>query len=595
MVPLHKFAHIIYKQPKIFRYDKPIDKIVGFDSEAYQSGATFMFCTSLSDVIAPDDLITTLFSDKYIGSNFVVWNLKYESGAILKVFPRHVLKTLQQKHEADIHYKGEQYSIQYIPHKRLRIKHGKKSVRFWDMAPFYGRIKLEKAASDYLNEHKDDIDPTLFSVPFVEANFEKIAKYCVQDAVLTQKLADLWIDKFQQTGIPVTSLYSEASISYTYISRKTEIVTPWEYWDNNRKLIQLAFESYEGGKFEITHRGCFTGYEYDISSAYPYEISRLLDIRKARIIYSRQYQPDASYGFLRCNIQVLDHFTHLPCGYFQKLRIYPAGSYYLTITKQEYDYIVDELPSSKVKIAILDGAWLVINHRHFPYGPIMQELYNEKTRWKKKDRITSNNYKIVMNGSYGKMAQCLPDGEGNYRAGQGWNPLYASIVTANTRIAVTRLQNLLGDACLAVHTDSVISTLRIPDKYIGTGLGKFELVEEGKGILVACGIYEINGQCALKGFRKNSITQILRENPGAYKIKLSLKHVESWIQAMAQGHDLDKINLFSDVPKILTLNCDTKRLWPSDVNSDMLLNDLQTSMPLVEHQKEPPNYWKENT
>jgi len=592
MVRLSNFNKVIYKQPKIYKFDKPLQKITGFDSEAFRNGSSFMFCTSLGDVIAPDMLIETLFTEKYASANFVVWNIKYESGAILKLFPKKVLLILQQDHIVQCRYGEHEYEIKYVPHKLLKIKrlHGK-MVRFWDMSPFYGRIKLDTAAKEYLKESKIDMNPELFTVEYVSEHFDDIAKYCVQDACLTERLSKLWIGKFEQTGIHVTSLYSEASISWTYISRKADIVTPWEYWNTNRKLIRLAFESYEGGKFEIMARGKFTGYEFDISSAYPYEISRLIDIRGAHIVHGKQYVPEAAYGFLRVRIEVLDPDVHLPCGIFRKLRLYPIGVYYLTITKQEYDYIVTELDNPKVSVEILDAEWIVKFKISYPYADIMHEIYKQKTYWKPRDRFRSNNYKIIANGFYGKMAQCIADGEGNYVAGIGWNPVYASVITANTRIAVTRLQNLLGDDCYAVHTDSVISKKPIPKHFIGKKLGDFEEVEKGDGILVACGIYEINGQFSLKGFKKKSIRKILEENPGKKKITLTTTYVESWLQAMAQNHLTDQINLFSDRPKILKLNCDTKRTWMNEVVSDDLLNTLQFSEPLIEHQTKLPEYW----
>jgi hypothetical protein len=616
MVRLSNFDKIIYKQPKIYRFDKPLQKIIGFDSEAFRDGSTFMFCTSLGDVITPDLLIETLFEPKYASANFVVWNLKYESGAVLKVFPRHVIKTLQQDHIVQCKYKDFDYEIKYVPHKLLKIKRiGGKMIRFWDMSPFYGRIKLDTAAKEYLKESKKDVDPELFTIEYVNAHFDEIAEYCIQDSCLTQRLAVLWIDKFEQTGIHVTSLYSEASISWTYISKKADIVTPWEYWDTNKRLIRFAFESYEGGKFEITARGRFTGYEFDISSAYPYEIANLVDIRDARIVHGSKYVSEAVYGFLRVRIEVKDPAVHLPCGIFRKLRLYPIGVYYLTITKQEYDYIVFELDNPKVSVEILDAEWIVKFKMSYPYREIMNEIYKQKTYWKPRDRFRSNNYKIIANGFYGKMAQCIADGEGNYNAGIGWNPVYASVITANTRIAVTRLQNLLGDNCYAVHTDSVICKKLIPDKFIGKNLGDFELVEKGDGILVACGIYEINGQFSLKGFSKKcytckgkgvikdkkcpaccgsgkqSIKNLLEENVDKKSIKLSSLHVESWMQAMAQNHGVSDINLFSTVPKILKLNCDTKRIWINEVVAGDLLNSLQYSEPLVERQLNPPDYW----
>jgi hypothetical protein len=598
MVRLSDFNKIIYKRPRLFQYGKSLEKIIGFDSEAYKDGSTFLFTTSLGDVFTPDTILDYLFSDTYAKANFVTWNLKYESGAILKVFPLKIIKRMQTHHEVSFTHKKYKYSLSYLPHKYFRLKRDNIVVRFWDIAPFYGRMKLESAASDYLQSHKlKGMNPQKFTREYVRIHFDEIVTYCIQDSVLTRKLADLWISTFEQTGILVSSLYSEASISFAYISRKADIVTPWEYWEHNRKLIRYAFESYEGGKFEVTVRGKFTGYEYDISSAYPYHISNLVDIRNATVIYSKQYQKSATYGYLRVKIHVDNPDIHLPCGIFKKLRIYPIGTYYLTITKQEYDYMRNEL---QVDVQIIDGAWIIVSRRLYPYRAVMKELYDQKQYWKSKDKQRSHNFKIVMNGFYGKMAQCIHTPEGTYLAGSGWNPLYSSVITANTRIQVTRLQNILKKSCLAVHTDSVISTRKIPRRFLGKELGKFELVTHGKGIIVACGIYEINGQSALKGFRVMreecpiTLTELMQENPNKKKIKLLMRHVESWTQAMAHNHEADTINVFDEeFPKDLTINCDTKRQWPCDMTTTDILNHRQRSTPLLEYQEQKPSYWKE--
>lgn len=593
MVRLQDFDKIFYREPRFFP-QKPLDNIVGFDSEAYRDGTPFMFCTSDAESIRPKELFDVIFSPKYEGSNFVTWNLKYESGAILKLIPRKQLKELQSTHKTTFSFSNRKFKIKYVPHKCLifrEIKFAGRVTKFWDISPFYGRTKLDTAAKLYLNAQKDDVDPNLFTTQYVDDNFKTIEQYCIQDATLTKSLADLWIKKFSTTGVPVTSLYSEASISFAYFSQHTEIVTPYEFWENNRTLLRYAFESYEGGKFEITQRGSFNGYEYDISSAYPNEIANLIDIRNADVIYSRTYCYEAVYGFLRVRVSFHDPEVRLPCGIFKKLRIYPTGTYFLTITKQEYDYITTRLPS--VNIDIISAAWIIVDRRTYPYREIVNELYDLKSKYKKIDPLRSKNYKIIMNGFYGKLAQCLENETGNYTAGQGWNPIYASVITANTRIAVTRLQNYLGPNCLAVHTDSIMSTVPIPESCIGTGLGTFEFVESGPIVLVACGIYEINGQCALKGFRKNSITKILAENPDKIKITLKTLHVESWLQAMAQNHDISSINLFSNIPKILKLNCDTKRIWPDDMTSTDFLTSRQKSSPLIERQDSYPNYWKD--
>jgi hypothetical protein len=89
------------------------------------------------------------------------------------------------------------------------------------------------------------------------------------------------------------------------------------------------------------------------------------------------------------------------------------------------------------------------------------------------------------------------------------------------------------------------------------------------------------------------LKKLLTDHPHTKQITLNLLHVESWIQAMAQNHSPDNINLFETVPKILTLNCDTKRLWPEEIDSTDLLTKFQSSHPLSVHEDKIPSYWKD--
>jgi hypothetical protein len=91
-----------------------------------------------------------------------------------------------------------------------------------------------------------------------------------------------------------------------------------------------------------------------------------------------------------------------------------------------------------------------------------------------------------------------------------------------------------------------------------------------------------------------TLTELMQENPNKKKIKLLMRHVESWTQAMAHNHEADTINVFDEeFPKDLTINCDTKRQWPCDMTTTDILNHRQRSTPLLEYQEQKPSYWKE--
>lgn len=576
---------LVYKKPRLNQDDKLIDKIIGLDSEAYTTGEPFMFCTPDED-IQPMDIPHIFFEERYLHANFVLYNMKYDSGALLYFLPRDVLHELWERNEV----KHDGYWYKYIPHKLLRISRSRSQfVSFWDISQFY-KMSLDKASQTYLQERKMDIRTKRFSPKFVKYFRGYIRKYCKRDAWLTQRLGQYLVDKLQSFDIITPSLYSCASVSFQYFRTNTSIVTAWRYYKYHEKLLRMACDSYEGGKFEVTHRGSFEGYEYDLTSAYPYEIANLVDINGAEVLYSKDYQQHATYGFLRCYISNLKD-KHIPCGFMDKnVRIYPAGGFFLTITKQEYDY----LREINVPVDILDGAWLFVNRVRYPYRKIIDRLFELKSQYKGKDAMLYYVTKVIMNSFYGKCVQVIKTPDGEQIAGAGWNPMYGSVITANTRIKVTRVQNLMADDCFAVHTDSVMTRSPIPDYLIKDGLGEFEFVDKGKGIIIACGMYQIGNTSAFKGFkakRGESWSNILSGNRKRKHIKYPILHVESWVEAMAKNHATDRINLFAEDVKKIDLNCDVKRLWKGKVTAGDLLDRFENSDHRVVMQLAPPKYW----
>jgi hypothetical protein len=520
----------------------------------------------------------------------VVYNLKYDSGAILQALSEFTLIQLWEAGEAF----EDGYHYTYIPHKLLRIRKGNIRVSMWDISQFF-HMSLDKASRTYLNKGKIDIRTKRFTRKYVERFWRSIAKYCIQDATLTKELADFLLKKLKSFEIFPTALYSCASLSFKYYSDNAKIVTSWRYWKHHRKLLKMACDSYEGGKFEVTARGRFTGYEYDLVSAYPAEIINLVDISRAEVEYTPKYQNDAIYGFLRCRINNLK-MCHLPCGIKRrkdKVRTYPAGDYYLTITKEEYDYIV----TLDVEIEIIDAAWLFVRTKRYPYRKTSLKLFKIKTDSKNKDLATYANSKTILNSFYGKTVQCIEQKDNTVVAGAGWNPIYGSIITANTRIKMTEMQNLLKEDCMAVHTDSVITKKPIPKSLITGKLGEFELVEKGEGIIIACGMYQIADACAFKGFIPNkgdSWFSILNQNRNRKKIPYKTLRVESWIEAMSKGHGKKTVNVFETFKKNIDLNGDTKRAWSKSAKGKDLLNSLELSFPLVHYETQPPKHWDDN-
>lgn len=609
-----------------------IETLVGLDSETLVSGAPFLFCFGDGRAVEPSELYDTLFR-YYKNTDFALWNMKFDSGSILYDLPAGAIiyeedgETIKRftpgKYElwttgkTTWFYKdrdgvAHEIFLEYIPHKYLKISINKFLwVKFWDICQFFAS-GLDAAAKKYLGEKKLEIETKKFTLEYYEKHKKKIVEYCARDADLTGRLGNFLLKKINEFGLRVTALYSQASVSFRFFQDNGEIIGIPRYFKRYPDFIRVVIDSYQGGKFEVQTRGYSPAlYEYDLTSAYPREIADLINIDRADILRSTVFQPEAVYSFMRVKIKITESVA-VPTGIMvQGTRVYAIGEYFVSVTKNEYLYY-KELGA---EITILDGWFLFIKDIEYPYRENVLKLFDLKSYYKEKgDAALTLLCKVMLNGFYGKFCQLIPDWKGVYKAGVGFNPIYAAVITANVRLKVCRIQNRYKDACLAVHTDSVIMTEPLDPSLVHKGiLGEFEYVDgPAPGVLVACGCYQIGDAGAFKGFEPRRVKQyggnpdeaavvgerdetwfeILKRYKGKTEIPYKALRVESWIEATSKGH-FDKINRFEIHPKNIALNADIKRIWKDDdLTGRDFLAGLIRSEPVVIVQSSPPEYWK---
>ena len=193
------------------------------------------------------------------------------------------------------------------------------------------------------------------------------------------------------------------------------------------------------------------------------------------------------------------------------------------------------------------------------------EIIRLKKKYKNGDELRYLLVKILLNSFYGKLIQVTEkyrkDGHRYFEAGYLFNPIYASVITANTRIKVSELSYYHDSAIVAVHTDSVILTTPIED--LSPDLGEWSHVVSGDGVVVGSGVYQINGNIHYRGYTNiPDLSDLILGNKGKLKLDVLQKLVLSWRLVAFRGADINLINRFiEDDPKTLNLNFDTKRDW----------------------------------
>lgn len=549
--------------------EKKSISVFGFDTEAYDTGQCFMYCTSEGDVWNREDFPHSLFSRKYRNANFVCFNLKYDESAILQFLDEDQLRTLWTTDKVQI---GD-IKIKIIPHKCLTISKKGHSAKFYDMYNFF-QGSLNYNAKKYLGKEKLDIETKTFSYDFVKENWDRIAKYCIQDAILVKELAELIISKFENFGVYPKKLYSTAYISYQYFSKNTNYQVVEKFWKEDQKLLDFSLESYNGGKFEVTEKGTGYFYEYDIVSAYPYEIANLLSLEHARVVWDPKYRKWAAYGFIKVRMKIsLKTFSSVALK-VNNTCIFYSGYVEKVITKTEYEYLIE----CNADITIIEAVWIHIDKKEYPYKKEIEQLVLQKKKFKQEGKeLDLHTVKIFLNSLYGKFVQLIETKTG-YQASTCWNPIYASVITANVRVKISRMQ-MLYPQIIAVHTDSLISTSKLPIE-TGKELGDFDFECEGNGLILGCGVYQIGNKIRFRGFPiKEDLFELFDQNKNT--IEIPHTHVNSWRECAFHGWEHEKINKFEELIKDVACNFDSKRLWLDDYETfDEIFKRNVKSLPL---------------
>lgn len=571
------------KQKVKFRKRQFGKKVIGFDTETQDgycklicdSEGRYMLCNSIEDCLA------FLTNSQYRNTINLFWNIDYDFFAIIKYLPEEYLEGLYELHSI----KYGKYQINWIPKKMFAIEVDKKKFLFFDLWQYY-RMSLDAAAKKYLNDSKIEIDKEKFDDPnFWRENLSKIIDYCIKDAELTAKLGSLLQQKLEAIGISFDRPYSCGRISLAYFASTTEFPTyiPSEYQE-------YAFYSYFGGRFELLKRGYIEKvYYYDINSAYPYQIANLLDINKGEWVKARRLIEEADIGFLKIVVRKHPDSEIQPFCYREKgLVYYPKMKNVLHFaTLDEVLFALDNYDD--IEIDIIDGWYFLADEYVYPFKHI-EEIYKKRKEIKKKDPVFQLVLKIIMNSLYGKFAERKKackivdkplatdekyfDGEQiryvrrYIKIGEAFNPVYASLITARTRLQLLEKALKRPNDIVAMFTDAIMTEK--PFIEVSSELGEWNLETQGEGLFLLCGVYTIRNNeeviTKLRGIHIKDKIDLIEE----IKHKPDTKDLEwIWKKALKLGevlkhhnlYTIQDLNRFIDYRKELHINAEQKRIW----------------------------------
>jgi len=566
---------------------------IGLDTETYK-GYVKLICDSdgrYSFVDCFEDIIEFLLHKKFRGKFNWFYNINFDFQSIVKYLPIEDLTYLYVNKNLNI--EGGKH-IQYLDKKFFAINDESKNYYyFYDLYNFLD-TSLDKASKKFLGDSKlkiIDAEKLNTDIDYWSKHGADIIRYCIQDAKLTQRLADhFWNIIYANLNYYPKRPFSKGKLSEEYFLSKCYIPTINEI---DRGVIEYAYKSYYGGRFELLQKGFFEQvYSYDIKSAYPAQIAGLIDFSHGEWKKTSALNPDCEYGFYLCDIDCLEAYFSPFRQQIGLLNIYPNGRFRQYMCKQEIDFILDNFENIRIKI--LSGYEFHPKDYYHPYREEINKLYD----WKERENDPDIKYcvKIILNSLYGKTIQVVGD---DNRTGKLFNPMYASLITSGTRIKLLQYALQKPECVISFSTDSISTTekIRVPKK---PKLGDFAFDFEGSGVFVMSDIYNLwndktkENKNRLRGFafKKEKdyddkailLKDILRSMPFSAKYSYTTSRPYHLGECLlhTKKKDVSMINVFYDVEKTIDINGDNKRMWLSRFeNGNDALKRVIKSLPIV--------------
>jgi len=537
-------------------------KLIADSNERYIYNPTFSQCL---------DFLFLDFDKPYYRA---FWNIDFDISAILKLW-NNIPEIDKLIHGEIIFYNG--FELYYIRNKMFRISKDNVKVYIVDLFNVF-QTGLDKASKKYLKESKlDTIDANKLNtvLTYWVKNYKDIIKYCKKDAVLTAKLGNWLVNNAKEVNLPLPKfITSHASFSKQYFRSECYIPSIDKIPIN---ILDIAFETYFGGRFELLKRGYFEKlYLYDINSAYPDVIRDLPSLKYGTWNKVNKPNKNECLGFYKVFLDIKESYiSAFPILYKNGSVIYPNGVYSGWITWYELDLL------SKWVVDFVYGYEFVPGEaEYFPFRKAIDYLYKVKTENKNKDNVLYWFYKKVLNALYGCFIERHRKVDGLIYSGVLFNSVYASIITAKTRWRLLKdVKKSNWKYLCGFHTDSLISTKKL-NLICNDDIGNWGLVDVGEGVLINTGIYQLGKKITHRGFKTSDLNWFdkLFENYDKTEIPFSKRHMLRSAECLKRYHNIDKVNTFIEQNRNLNINSDKKRIWNRDFRDcrDLLTSNIDS-------------------
>lgn len=420
----------------------------------------------------------------------VGFSFGYDVNMMLRDVPRRCLEWINNGGTACMRGQIADYRVTYVPNKHLAISEGSfdddkkewtrtRSVIVWDVFGFFQRafikaLKEWEIASavdaDFLKEMKGKRGK------FTTEERARIIEYCLLECRYAVELMDklaaaLWdadikLSRWEGAGAIASALFTKHNIG-------AALVRP-----THPKVEEAVLSAYYGGRIETFVTGLVNTpvWDYDINSAYPYQLSRLPDLH-GEWVFTPQYNERNPYAIWYVRWDTTGEPIS-PFPFRKQRRIYWPS-------RGEGWYWADEVRAAiemyPGKIAVRDGfLFLADNVDTSPFSWV-SELYEIRRAYKDAGDQRHIPLKLGLNSGYGKLAQGVSARSKRIPRYQCYP--WAGMITAGTRAYILRTVVPYAQHAIAISTDGIFLDCPLEVETSGE-LGALSVKELEPGLIV---------------------------------------------------------------------------------------------------------------
>jgi len=397
------------------------------------------------------------------------------------------LEDMRQIYETRTHYtRWHGYGICHIPRKHLsisRVHDGiKRVIHCHDLYSFYQTSFLKWIEAEGLatNQAERDCIERMKRTrgDWSLESIESVREYNAIELRLLQAGVARFKKAVVATSYTPARWYSAGSLAeaaFIKHSVAAHLGDDTEYPPPLREAIERA---YYGGRIEIGGVGIINRpiYAYDMNSAYPTAMLTLPSLRYAT--WERVQHPDMFYGAaMVCHAKVTSKRNGSRRVKWGALPYRTDHALYYPMECTGW-YWSDELIEAQVMADVsIDEAWVLCSGGNTQPFAYLADLYFQRQVLKNSGNPAQQILKLIMNSSYGKLAQrprayIDEKGETQSTASKWRSIAYAGMITAAVRARILQAIAQSPGDIVSINTDAIYSTskLNLP---IGHDLGQW--------------------------------------------------------------------------------------------------------------------------